>query len=174
MQRVEDYQQPVMRLQEMRQQYERQEKEIQTLGEALEELKRRLQQSRQEVREKKDQKQKRVLEQRDEELEKLREEEAKVKRCVEAEMNAIQCDVQVVSDTTYGIRVLRKRQAVARVEVSFALPHVLLRVSLHPSVLKTERKRLEACLPVTKEWTVKVVDLKESICRCVWLIVHSL
>ena len=164
-----------MRLQERRRQHKRQETQLQALKEVLEELKQRLQRSRQEVREKEDQRQKmQVTEQRDEELEKLKEEESKAKQCVEAEMNAIQCDVQVISDTTYGIRVLKKRQAVARVEVSFALPHVLLRVSLHPSVLKTERKRLEACLPITKEWSVKVGDLKESICRCLWIIVHSL
>jgi hypothetical protein len=174
-QHVVDYKQPVMRLQEMRKQQKRQETQLLALKEVLEELKQRQQRSRQEVREKEEQRQKkRNLEQRDEELERLREEESKVKKCVEAEMNVVQCDVQIISDTTYSIRVLRKRQAVARVEVSFALPHVLLRVSLHPSVLKTERKRLETCLPITKEWMVKVVDLKESICRCLWIIVHSL
>lgn len=111
----------------------------------------------------------------DEELDRLKNEEETVNKTVMNMIHGMKCEIRVLKDNQYAVLIKKKNQILARIEVKF-IPSkkISLQVSLHPSILKMDRQRLELRLPIQKEWEVDVNDMKEMIMRCYWILVHSL
>lgn len=111
----------------------------------------------------------------DEELNRLKVEEDKMRKEVMDMTNGMNCEIRVLTDNQYAVMVKRKKQMLARIEVKFIpLKRILLKVALHPSVLKIDQQRLEMRLPIKNEWEIDVKDIKEMILRCYWILIHSL
>ena len=108
------------------------------------------------------------------EAEEDEEEEATLKK----EMRLLEEDMGLVftlqSNQSYSILLRRNRLLVAAITVRFVGGgKVALKVILKTSCSKLARKRIEARLPVKQEKEVNCNDMRESICRCIWIVYHS-
>ena len=83
-------------------------------------------------------------------------------------------NIVLQSDRQYSILLQRERHPVAAIQVLFLEDkRAALKVVLHTGSSRTMRKRIEARLPVKSEWKVEMKDMREQICRCIWIIAHS-
>ena len=102
------------------------------------------------------------------------EEEATLKkemRLLEEEMGLV---FTLQSKQSYSILLRRNRILIAAITVRFVDGgKVALRVALKTSCSKLARNRIEARLPVKQEKEVNCSDMRELICRCIWIVYHS-
>ena len=107
-------------------------------------------------------------------LEEKAEEEATLKkemRLLEEEMGLV---FTLQSKQSYSILLRRNRMLIAAITVRFVDGgKVALRVALKTSCSKLARNRIEARLPVKQEKEVNCSDMRELICRCIWIVYHS-
>ena len=107
-------------------------------------------------------------------LEEKAEEEAALKkeiRLLEEEMGLV---FTLQSKQSYSILLRRNRMLIAAITVRFVDGgKVALRVALKTSCSKLARNRIEARLPVKQEREVSCSDMRELICRCIWIVYHS-
>lgn len=107
-------------------------------------------------------------------LEEKAEEEAALKkeiRLLEEEMGLV---FTLQSKQSYSILLRRNRMLIAAITVRFVDGgKVALRVALKTSCSKLARNRIEARLPVKQEKEVSCSDMRELICRCIWIVYHS-
>ena len=83
-------------------------------------------------------------------------------------------NIVLQSDHQYSILLQREKRPVAAIQVLFLEDkRAALKVVLHTNSSRTVRKRIEARLPVKSEWKVEMKDMREQICRCIWIIDHS-
>ena len=119
------------------------------------------------------QREKPVIEERST-LEEKAEEEAALKkeiRLLEEEMGLV---FTLQSKQSYSILLRRNRMLIAAITVRFVDGgKVALRVVLKTSCSKLARNRIEARLPVKQEKEVNCSDMRELICRCIWIVYHS-
>ena len=123
------------------------------------------------------QKEKPVAEERST-LKEKEEEEEEEEATLKKEMRLLEEDMGLVftlqSNQSYSILLRRNRLLVAAITVRFVGGgKVALKVILKTSCSKLARKRIEARLPVKQEKEVNCNDMRESICRCIWIVYHS-
>ena len=102
------------------------------------------------------------------------EEEAKLK----GEVKLLEEDLGLVfalqSDRSYSILLRRNRLLIAAISVQFVGGgKVSLKVVPKTSCSKVARKRMEARLPVKQEKVVSCSEMREWVCRCIWIVNHS-
>ena len=102
------------------------------------------------------------------------EEEAKLK----GEVKLLEEDLGLVfalqSDRSYSILLRRNRLLIAAISVQFVGgDKVSLKVVPKTSCSKVARKRMEARLPVKQEKVVSCSEMREWVCRCIWIVNHS-
>ena len=101
-------------------------------------------------------------------------EEANLKRELEVIGEDLGLQFALQSDQSYAILLRKDRQLVAAITVRFVgRGKVSLKVTPQTSCSKLVRKRIEARLPMKQEKVVNCSDMREWICRCIWIAYHS-
>lgn len=101
-------------------------------------------------------------------------EEANLKRELEVIGEDLGLQFTLQSNQSYAILLRKDRQLVAAITVRFVgRGKVSLKVTPQTSCSKLVRKRIEARLPMKQEKVVNCSDMREWICRCIWIVYHS-